>query len=69
MQTLQTVYSVICFFCALFDWNEEVVHKEQYNKHVHVPSYWRGTRLHRACDFIYFTSVFPVGMVAWLKIY
>lgn len=64
--TLQTVYSVICFFCALFDWNEEVVHKEQYNKHVHVPSYWRGTRLHRACDFIYFTSVFPVGMACSL---
>lgn len=64
--TLQTVYSVICFFCSLFDWNEEVVHREQYGKHVHVPSYWRRTKLHKICDFMYSTSVFPVGMTSCL---
>lgn len=75
--TLQAVYSLICFVCALFDWNEEVkqivnaqckfnvfkvIHRKQI-KSAHVPSYWRQTKLHRICDFMYTTSVFPVGMV------
>ncbi|KAI1724394.1 FAR-17a/AIG1-like protein [Ditylenchus destructor] len=62
---LQTVYSLICFFCALFDWNEEVIHSKQI-KSAHVPSYWRQTKLHRICDFMYTTSVFPVGMTTCL---
>lgn len=61
-KTLQTFYSLICFLCALFDWNEEVIHKKLI-KNVHVPSYWRQTKLHQICDCIYFTSAFPVGMV------
>lgn len=65
-QTLQTVYSVICFFCTLFDWNEEIAHKAEYKSKHHVPSYWRRTRLHKACDFMYSTSVFPVGMASCL---
>nr|CAD2201978.1 unnamed protein product [Meloidogyne enterolobii] len=57
---LQSVYSVICFFCALFDWNAELGHKDQYKKQIHVPSYWRSTKLHKICDFMYATSVFPL---------
>uniref|UniRef100_A0A914KX17 Uncharacterized protein n=1 Tax=Meloidogyne incognita TaxID=6306 RepID=A0A914KX17_MELIC len=63
---LQSVYSVICFFCALFDWNAELGHKDQYKKQIHVPSYWRSTKLHKICDFMYATSVFPVGMATCL---
>uniref|UniRef100_A0A915DE14 Uncharacterized protein n=1 Tax=Ditylenchus dipsaci TaxID=166011 RepID=A0A915DE14_9BILA len=63
--TIQTVYSLICFICALFDWNEEVIHAKQI-KQAHVPSYWRQTKLHRLCDFLYSTCVFPVGMATCL---
>jgi hypothetical protein len=63
---LQSIYSVICFFCALFDWNAEFQHNVQYKKQIHVPSYWRNTRLHKICDFMYATSVFPVGMATCL---
>uniref|UniRef100_A0A914C4T1 Uncharacterized protein n=1 Tax=Acrobeloides nanus TaxID=290746 RepID=A0A914C4T1_9BILA len=58
---LQTVYSAVCLQCALFDWYEEIKHGKQIKK-AHIPSYWRQTRLHRICDFIYATSAFPVGM-------
>jgi len=59
--TLQCVYSAICLICALFDYKEEV--KRHYSaKSVHVPSYWRHTKLHRICDTLYSTSVFPAGM-------
>jgi len=60
---LQTAYSIICFLCSVFDWNEELIHSKEI-KHAHVPSYWfeRRTRLHKICDFMYATSVFPVGM-------
>uniref|UniRef100_A0A183BSH0 MARVEL domain-containing protein n=1 Tax=Globodera pallida TaxID=36090 RepID=A0A183BSH0_GLOPA len=32
----------------------------------HVPSYWRRSRLHRICDFVYATAAFPVGMASCL---
>jgi len=38
LQTLQTVYSAICFLCTLFDWNEELVHNKEI-KHAHVPRF------------------------------
>ncbi|KAF7633389.1 hypothetical protein Mgra_00007181 [Meloidogyne graminicola] len=53
---LQSIYSVICFFCALFDWNAELEHNKQHKKQIHVPSYWRRTKLHNICDFMYATS-------------
>lgn len=59
---MQTIYSGICFVCSLFDVNEEILHTKKVKAHV-LPSYWRQTKLHRICDFMYFTSVFPVGMV------
>jgi hypothetical protein len=62
---LQTIYSTICFGCAIFDWIEEKKHQEEY-KHAHVPSYWRSTKLHKICDFMYATSAFPVGMATSL---
>jgi hypothetical protein len=62
---LQTIYSTICFVCAIFDWIEETKHQEEY-KHAHVPSYWRLTKLHKICDFMYSTSAFPVGMATSL---
>jgi hypothetical protein len=27
-----------------------------------LPSYWRKTKMHTICDFVYFTSAFPVGV-------
>lgn len=60
---LQTVYSAVCFLCTLMDWKEEIKRSDEYNKHPHVPSYWRNTTLHKICDFMYATSAFPVGMV------
>ncbi|KAL3104092.1 hypothetical protein niasHS_002119 [Heterodera schachtii] len=66
--SLQSFYALLCFVCALFDWNEEFVHGEQHKKvkAAHVPSYWRRSRLHRICDFVYATAAFPVGMASSL---
>uniref|UniRef100_A0A914Y6J1 Androgen-induced gene 1 protein-like n=1 Tax=Panagrolaimus superbus TaxID=310955 RepID=A0A914Y6J1_9BILA len=64
---LQTVYSGICFCCSVFDMLEEQKHQEEYKQtKLHVPSYWRQTKLHKICDFMYSTSAFPVGMATSL---
>jgi hypothetical protein len=65
---LQTVYSGICLISALVDWKEELAHgdRKKQQKHVHLPSYWRQTTLHKMCDFMYATSAFPVGMATSL---
>uniref|UniRef100_A0A7E5A186 Androgen-induced gene 1 protein n=1 Tax=Panagrellus redivivus TaxID=6233 RepID=A0A7E5A186_PANRE len=69
---LQTVYSTICFICAVLDWIEEsrLAKLRKPGKKAlvtqHVPSYWRLTPLHKACDFMYATSAFPVGMATSL---
>ncbi|KAI6244167.1 hypothetical protein M3Y99_00088900 [Aphelenchoides fujianensis] len=58
---LQTFYSAICLVCALFDWNYERKQKKL-AKPQRTPSYWRKTKTHDLCDFVYFTSAFPVGI-------
>lgn len=62
LQVLQTVYSGVCFICAILDWFSEG--KESSSKsHKHaLPSYWRKSKWHTICDFTYFTSAFPVGL-------
>ncbi|VDD96555.1 unnamed protein product, partial [Enterobius vermicularis] len=37
-----------------------------HTRHPSAPSYWRNSRLHRICDFTYYTSVFPVGIATCL---
>uniref|UniRef100_A0A914RG16 Uncharacterized protein n=1 Tax=Parascaris equorum TaxID=6256 RepID=A0A914RG16_PAREQ len=33
-----------------------------HTRHPSAPSYWRYTKLHRICDFMYYIGTFPVGV-------
>ncbi|VDN94011.1 unnamed protein product [Brugia pahangi] len=63
---LQTVYYAMCFICALMDTLRETTDYGPHKKHPTTPSYWRNSKLHRISDFMYFTSVLPVGAITCL---
>lgn len=65
-QVLQTIYYAICFICALMDTLRETTDHGPHKKHPTTPSYWRNSKLHRISDFMYFTSVLPVGTVRFI---
>ncbi|KAK6112040.1 FAR-17a/AIG1-like family protein [Brugia pahangi] len=56
----------MCFICALMDTLRETTDYGPHKKHPTTPSYWRNSKLHRISDFMYFTSVLPVGAITCL---
>uniref|UniRef100_A0A915Q4W1 Uncharacterized protein n=1 Tax=Setaria digitata TaxID=48799 RepID=A0A915Q4W1_9BILA len=58
---LQAVYYTLCFVCAVLDISSEKIDHGLHKKHSAPPGYWRNSRLHRISDFMYFTSILPVG--------
>ncbi|KAI6205304.1 hypothetical protein M3Y94_00777000 [Aphelenchoides besseyi] len=59
---LQTFYSALCFLCAILDWKNERSQKKLSKPQKVLPSYWRKSKLHDLCDFVFYTSAFPVGI-------
>ncbi|VDN03837.1 unnamed protein product [Thelazia callipaeda] len=63
---LQAVYYSICFVCAIMDVAQDKADYGPHRKHPSTPSYWRNSKLHQISDFMYFTSVLPVGVTTCL---
>ncbi|VDN44296.1 unnamed protein product [Gongylonema pulchrum] len=63
LQVLQALYYSMCFVCAVMDALREKSDHGPHKKHPSAPSYWRNSKLHQISDFMYFTSVLPVGTV------
>uniref|UniRef100_A0A0N5AMI8 Androgen-induced gene 1 protein-like n=1 Tax=Syphacia muris TaxID=451379 RepID=A0A0N5AMI8_9BILA len=63
---LQTVYYILCFICTLMDYHMEKKDCGPHTRHPSTPSYWRNSKLHRICDFMYYTSAFPIGTATCL---
>ncbi|MFH4982585.1 hypothetical protein AB6A40_009294 [Gnathostoma spinigerum] len=60
---LQTSYYVVCLICSAMDVLIEESDHGPHTRHPSAPSYWRKNRLRIICDFMYYTSAFPVGTV------
>uniref|UniRef100_A0A915BY37 Androgen-induced gene 1 protein n=1 Tax=Parascaris univalens TaxID=6257 RepID=A0A915BY37_PARUN len=60
--TLQSVYYAMCVVCAVMDYLTEKKDRGPHTRHPSAPSYWRYTKLHRICDFMYYIGTFPVGV-------
>jgi len=64
---LQFVYSTVCLICAVLDWKCERNAKKLSKPQKQAASYyWRKSSWHEVCDFMYYTSAFPVGMATCL---